>query len=82
MKYQTKHALTTCREALRNLEKAMEAEPVSPKTFGQHDFSGYPSETLQECLDVIGNPETLPGPLRIVKTAIERALAAKAEATA
>lgn len=44
------------------------------KTFGKHDFTGYSQETLEDTLRFIGESDYLPGPVRVLKTAIEGAL--------
>lgn len=43
------------------------------KTFSQQDFTGYGLDTLKASLEILSAAGSLPGPLKIVQGALERA---------
>lgn len=70
--------LDTINRSSQALSRLLKHIPEPAKTVSGWDFTGYPVDTLQACLDHLGD-EALPGPLRVVHNAITRAITLKSD---
>ena len=57
--------------AITTLNQIAFEMPKEIKTVGKHDFTGYSEEGLHQALLILNEQGNLPGPLRVVQTALE-----------